>query len=235
MNGPIGVRDGRGGLQGGISTAPACGMGKGARRDSQIPIQSQRIDIVNGDGRIRLALFNPEEMPDIIIGGVAYPGRRQGGRMAGLMFYDDEGGECGGLIFGSAETAEGRIVQGLSLTFDAYQQDQVVHIFSEAVDGGRRYGVRMVDRPLRSIREDLERMPKILHMPEGPAREEALSRLREGHAQRVFLGREGDCAAQVSLHDGTGQAGIRMTVAPGRRFTAGVLGGRGRGGVRFAA
>jgi hypothetical protein len=144
--------------------------------------------------------------------------------MAGLIFYDDEGNECGGVIFGSAETAEGRIEQGVCLTFDAYQQDQVVHIFSEDVDGRRRYGPRMVDRPLRSVRGDLERMPKVLNIPEGPAREEALSRLREGHAQRVFLGREGDGAAQISLHDGTGQARIRMTVAPGRRFTAGVLG-----------
>ncbi len=181
--------------------------------DVTVPIESRRINIVDADGRVRLALFNAEEMPDVIQGGVAYPGRRQGDRMAGLMFYDAHGNECGGLIFGSTETREGHVEQGLSLTFDAFQQDQVVQVFSVDEAGERRFGLRMVDRPARPLREDLERWPEILDMPDGPAKDAAIARLHEGHAQRVFLGRESDGTAEMRLHDGAGQARIRLAVA----------------------
>lgn len=180
--------------------------------DATVPIESRRINIVDADGRIRLALFNADEMPDVIQGGVAYPGKRQGSKRAGLIFYDAHGNECGGLIFGSTETVEGQIEQGLSLTFDAFQQDQVIQVFSEDVAGRRRYGLRMVDRPTRSLREELERWSEVAALPDGPTKAAAMDDLRAGHAQRVFVGRDRDGTAQVSLHDGAGQARLRLAV-----------------------
>ena len=58
--------------------------------------------------------------------GKEYP--RPDRRMAGMLFFDDEGTETGGLIF-AGKDANGKASGGGSLTFDRYHQDQVVQLF----------------------------------------------------------------------------------------------------------
>src|ERR1700736_6784633 len=58
-------------------------------------IDTQRINIVDGDGKLRLTLSNNEKSPGPIIGGHVMKSR-DGKRGAGLIFFNDNGDECGG-------------------------------------------------------------------------------------------------------------------------------------------
>src|SRR6185436_1955250 len=58
----------------------------------------ERINIVEKDGKVKLVIANKDRFPDPIIDGKTYP-MRQGGKTAGMIFYNDKGDECGGLSF----------------------------------------------------------------------------------------------------------------------------------------
>ena len=174
-------------------------------------INAERINIVDREGRVRLALFNPDRMPDWQVGGVTYPGRQKSLPIAGLMFYDGDGNECGGLIYTSGAEG-GRHTQFLSLTFDAHQQDQTVQLISTDEDGRRRYGLQFFDRPERSFAEDLVGVNAVRGMPEGPEKDAAWARVLEGHVARAFFGRQQDGTAEMVLHDASGHPRLRMAV-----------------------
>jgi hypothetical protein len=86
-------------------------------------IDVERINIVESDGRVRLVLANSSRQADAVIAGrVIAPGRS---RPAGMIFFNQEGDEVGGLIFTGRAGANGPIASA-SLTFDQYHQDQTV-------------------------------------------------------------------------------------------------------------
>jgi hypothetical protein len=64
-------------------------------------ITVHRINVTDADGKIRLVLFGKQWEPPIILGGKAYP-ERSGQPDAGLMFYNDQGDELGGLVYGGS-------------------------------------------------------------------------------------------------------------------------------------
>lgn len=183
--------------------------------DAPLPgpdVTAECVRIVDADGQARLALHNASRMPAIRLDGVDYPGMRQGGAQAGLMFYDGQGNECGGLVFGAATGADGRRRQDLGLAFDAFGQDQVVHLFSQDVDGERRCGLRLTDRPARPLRRDIAAIEAARALPPGPERDRALAAAAEGHADRVLLGREPDAGVHLTLCDRAGRPRLRLSV-----------------------
>ena len=92
-------------------------------------IDVEQLNIVDENGTVRLKLFNNQNIPPVIMDGEdALPDHRQSEPIAGMMFYNAEGDEAGGLIFGSQKDKDGNYVSGGSLTFDQYKQDQVVQM-----------------------------------------------------------------------------------------------------------
>jgi GNAT superfamily N-acetyltransferase len=55
-----------------------------------------------------------------------------------MLFFDDEGTENGGLIFAGKQGADGKIMSGVSLTFDRYRQDQQLQLMGQD-HGGRHF------------------------------------------------------------------------------------------------
>src|SRR5258708_38060228 len=84
-------------------------------------IDVQRINIVERDGRVRLVIANTDRQAVTTIGGKEIlPDRK---REAGLIFFNDEGDENGGLPYGGrTENGVGRARAGLS--FAQYQEDR---------------------------------------------------------------------------------------------------------------
>ncbi len=70
------------------------------RRASEKPhfeeISVERINLVERDGRVRLVIANEARSPAVVLSGKTLS--KPGGR-AGMIFYNDEGDESGGLIF----------------------------------------------------------------------------------------------------------------------------------------
>lgn len=166
-----------------------------------------RINVREPDGTLRMTLSGRSRIPGVIIRGKQYPavGRDQ----AGILFFNEEGSETGGLIFGGRDEA-GRPQSSGSLTFDRYEQDQVVQIL-ETENGDRRFaGLLVSDRPNGRLNfEELQRAQSI------PYRRERIAAFRAanaGEAHRVIVGRDTDNSSQVSLKDGRGRTRLLMRV-----------------------
>jgi len=63
-------------------------------------LRAEKIEIVEADGTVKLSLFNKKHLLPAVIDGHQLP--RQGSGEPGLMFYNEEGEEYGGLIYDGA-------------------------------------------------------------------------------------------------------------------------------------
>src|SRR5690348_14247987 len=105
-----------------ILAAAAFGQ-SGASRANFDQIDVQRINIVEPDGRVRLVIANSARQAQTVVDGkVILPDRK---RDAGLIFFNDEGDENGGMTW-SGRTANGKAEANAGLSFDQYKQDETV-------------------------------------------------------------------------------------------------------------
>lgn len=166
-------------------------------------INVQRINVREPDGRLRCVISNSSKLPGAIIRGQEYEHRRE---VAGVLFYDDEETENGGLIFNGQEGETGG-----SLTFDAYQQDQIVQLLGVQQHDGQVAGLIVSDRPSdRPLDEDLRERQSL----GDEAYAAALLEKPAGYfgSRRLFVGTDaGD--ALLNLCDGQGRPRLRLRVA----------------------
>jgi hypothetical protein len=144
--------------------------------------------------------------------GINMPVRSQ---RPGLIFYNDEGDEVGGLIFGGGRQGE-RFSAGAQLAFDQYKQDQIVALRYQDENGKRTAGLQVWDRPEVPLSKDFQNFLKLERMPEGPAKERLATEVtkRQRSATRVFVGKQGDENAVVVLSDANGRPRLRFLVTP---------------------
>jgi hypothetical protein len=180
-------------------------------------IDVERINIIEKDGKLRLAISNNERSPGPVIGGLTMKSR-EGKRGAGMIFFNNKGDECGGMTWESSEE-KGQIQANAGLMFDQYNQDQTVGITYSQANEERSAGLRVWERSLTPLTDFARRLNEIELMREGPDRTEAMKKLREtaaaqglGGAQRVFVGRTVKNEAAVSLADAKGKPRIVMSV-----------------------
>ncbi len=92
-------------------------------------IQVQRINVVEPDGTTRMVLSSKSRLPPVVIQGKEHPEMGESRPQAGLIFYNDEGTENGGLIFGGRKNEKGEIIDsGGSLSFDKYGAGQIMQL-----------------------------------------------------------------------------------------------------------
>jgi hypothetical protein len=90
-------------------------------------ISAQRIDIVEPNGTLRMVISNRAKLPGVIVKGKEQP--KFDRPQAGMIFYNDEGSENGGLIFGGRKNEMGQVVDsGGSLSFDKYGENQIIQL-----------------------------------------------------------------------------------------------------------
>ena len=105
-------------------------MGANAHRSPSFDeIQVHRIDVVEPNGTLRMVISNKDRLPPVIIKGKERPEMGEPRPQAGMLFYNDEGSENGGLIFGGRRNEQGEVVDsGGSLSFDKYGANQIVQL-----------------------------------------------------------------------------------------------------------
>jgi hypothetical protein len=166
-------------------------------------IDVERINVVEPDGTLRMVISNKTAFPGIIVKGKEYPhpGRQDA---AGMLFYNDEGTENGGLTFGGKKDEKGHAQSFGHLSFDAYEQDQLFTV--DAVqDGTKRYSsLRIADQPNWPITD-------ILGLPPDE-RQHAASTKPTWHA-RIYLGRGDDKSVALKLKDAEGRDRLIIRVA----------------------
>ncbi|MGH7468950.1 MAG: hypothetical protein ACRENP_13430 [Longimicrobiales bacterium] len=179
-------------------------------------IDVERINIVEPDGKLRMVIANrPRSIGPIYKGK---PFGYAGGSRPGIIFFNDEGTENGGLTFNGRRLPNGQISSNLGMSFDQFDQDQVVVLNYSDNNGRRNMGFTINDRADANIFDLVAERDSIMKMPEGQARDEALRRWqgpRNGvplNAQRVYLGRATNKSAVLNLSDPMGRPRLRLMV-----------------------
>ncbi len=179
-------------------------------------IDVERINVVEPDGKLRMVISNRERSIGPIYKGK--PFGYAGGTRPGIIFFNDEGTENGGLTFQGRQQPDGRFTSSVGMSFDQFNQDQVVVLQYVDNNGQRRMGLQILDRADADIFQLVAERDSIMKLPEGAARTEALRKWQEPRngvplaAERVYVGRNTNKAAVINLSDRAGKVRLRLMV-----------------------
>lgn len=145
-------------------------------------INVHRINVREPDGTLRMVISDSAKLPGVIVKGKEQP--KVDRPQAGMIFFNDEGSENGGLIFGGKRDATGNVVDsGGSLSFDRYNANQVVQLLGVDDKDNSMAGMAVSDSEENG----------------------------NGH-RRIWVGRSADGEARLSLMDAAGNARIQVKV-----------------------
>ena len=176
-----------------------------ATRTSFDEIDVHRINVLEPDGTVRMVLSDKSRFPGILVKGKEYP--HEDRKTAGILFFDDEGTEDGGLIYGGMRDKDGKVESWGHLSFDQYMQDQVFTVDAGEENGQRRSGIGIWDRgnyPLMDLIGASSRIQKLPHSQQGSEWNKFFA-THTGDAQRAYLGREPDRTVALRLKDDQGR------------------------------
>ena len=179
-------------------------------------IDVERINVVEKDGKLRLVISNRDRSP----GPIAYgkPFGYPGGSRPGMIFFNDEGSENGGLTFTGKQGADGKYSSSVHMSFDQFNEDQVIVLQYVDENGVQRKGLQILDRANVPILDLVKQQEALQAMPAGPAKDSATKKFMEPRpgeplaAQRLFVGRDPSKSALVLLSDKMGHPRMRLSV-----------------------
>jgi len=148
-------------------------------------INVERINVVDAEGKRRF----------VITHGGRHPDPRRRGPGAAMLFFNDEGQECGGIAF-SGSARNGSYDAGAVIALDQFRDDQCVFLIYEDDNGRRRHGLQVVERHAVTVGPD----GSTIGREDFPAN------------TRLFAGRADDGSVVVSLNDRLGRPRLRLSV-----------------------
>lgn len=182
-------------------------------------ISAERINIVENNGQLRMVISNKSLSPENLAYGKPFNPPISGGNRPGLVFYNDEGTENGGLVFMGHRDSSGKYVATGHLSFDQYNQNQVLYLTYADENGDQNTGLHIDDwqtsPPFWEFRASYK---KAQQLPDGPAKEAMIKKLMEpkngekAFAQRVFVGKDESKTAMVMLADRMGKPRLQLLV-----------------------
>ncbi len=107
----------------------------GNQKFSEIDVE--RINIIEKDGTVKMVITNVDRFPngsDVINNRPTNEKRK---KRSGMLFFNEDGIECGGFIYDGQKTENGHS-SGLSLTYDQYDGDQVMQLLTQDYQQGDR-------------------------------------------------------------------------------------------------
>ena len=175
----------------------------------RFPFITQRVDVLNAhqinisekDGTLKAVLSNSEGFSKI------GESRKQGVTFSGLMFYNQEGDEEGGLVY-SGKAIPGGQDADVTLTMDQYRQDQNVYLHHEEhKDAQTRTiddGLTVISRPDQSQVKEEYALYEAMDKLSAEARDALkLKSLQEGKisTRRLFVGDRRGMKGNVAYDD----------------------------------
>jgi hypothetical protein len=172
----------------------------------------QRLNVVDGNGTLRMVLSNKDRMHPGVMDGKMIDRPRP---VAGLLFFNDEGDEVGGLTFtGQEVNGQGRANAGLM--FDQWKQDQTIGIQYSESAGQRSAGLQVWDRSdTQRLSELIDRLNAANAIHDVEARTAAVQAARakaQPGPQRLFVGKDRSRASVVNLFDASGKVRLALKV-----------------------
>lgn len=173
-------------------------------------ITAERINIVESDGTLRMVLSNRT---------LQHPGRMdkkdlpRRDRPAGLLFFNDEGDECGGLGYNGDKKEA-----AMFMTMDQYKNDQIMTLSYEQENHpgspSRSYGLTLNDRDELPLSGQISYFDSLKKLNDTSAYAQGLKRYKaEGHlSQRMFLGKNKSGEVGLFLTDTKGRPRLRLYI-----------------------
>lgn len=170
-------------------------------------IDVQRINVREPDGTLRMIISNSSAAPGTFVRGreIARNDRRD----AIILFLNEEGTENGGLTF-SGRKVDGKVQAGGHLSFDQYEQDQVISLDQGESGGVRHATLSFSDRPDSPLPWDV--MAR-METAEGRAELTKMEAAGRFGVQRVRLGKTTERSSVLELKDAQGRARLVLKVA----------------------
>jgi hypothetical protein len=171
----------------------------------------QRLNVVDANGTLRLVMANKDRMHPGVMDGITINRPRP---VAGLIFFNDEGDEVGGLTV-SGQERDGQRRAAAMLAFDQLKQDQTVAISYSETNGQRSAGLQVWDRSDTRLSELITRLNAANAIQDQAERDKAVQAARAAAPpgpRRVFVGKNSDRSALVSLADATGKPRLTLKV-----------------------
>lgn len=187
----------------------ALGQPSGAQKMDELTLQ--RLNIVDANGTLRLVIANRDRMHPGVMDGVTINRPRP---VAGLIFFNDQGDEMGGLAY-SGEEKDGERRASALLAFDQLKQDQTVAVSYSEANGQRTAGLQVWDRSETRLSELIKKLNAANAIQDAAEREKAVKAARATAPpgpRRVFVGKNADRSAAVSLADADGRPRLLLKV-----------------------
>jgi len=182
-------------------------------------ITVQRINVVENDGKTRMVISNKDLSPEVLFHGKGFTPPIPGHNRPGLIFYNDEGTENGGLVFMGHTDSSGKYSATGHFSFDQYNQNQVLYLQYTDENGQQNTGLHIDDwqekPPFWQFRAKYKSAQKL---PDGPEKDTLLKQLMQpkdgqrAFAQRVFVGKNKEKTAMVILADRNGKPRLQLLV-----------------------
>jgi hypothetical protein len=170
-----------------------------------------RMNVVDADGTLRLVISNKDRMHPGMMDGKTIDRPRP---VAGLLFFNEEGDEVGGLTFTGREVnGAGRANAGIM--FDQFKQDQTIGISYSESGGRRTAGLQIWDRADTRLSELIDELNAANKIADRVEREKAVAAIRAAAPaapRRLFAGKLPDRSATVALSDAAGKPRLTLTV-----------------------
>jgi len=181
-------------------------------------IDVERVNVMEPDGKYRLVLSNSARSQGPLYKGKPFLYSGTARPRAGLIFFNDEGTEDGGLTYSGKQLGDTGYTALGHLSFDQFNQDQVFVIQYVDRNGKRRVGIQINDRHNVNIHDWAAQRDSLGKLPDGAAKTAALRKLNDGSAddprvaERLYVGRDTLKSAIVKLSDRQGRTRLRMLV-----------------------
>lgn len=182
------------------------------RQNNFKTITAERLNIVEPNGQLKMVISNASRQHPGMINNKNLPARE---RPAGMIFFNDEGDECGGLIYDGNKTSA-----SMTYSVDQFKNDQIMQwqYQQDKVNGKmtRSYGLKFWDR------NDAFNLPKLLSYTDSLEQLHDSTAYRIGietlkasgmlERERLFVGKNKDGEVGVFLRDANGKPRIKIYI-----------------------
>lgn len=173
-------------------------------------LDAERINIIDSNGSLRMVISNPKRQDPGAINGKKLETRE---RPAGMIFFNDDGDECGGLVYdGNKKEAS------FTYSIDQYKNDQIMQLQYDQDNSTqqrvRSYGLKVWDRRDDFGLTDIERaIDSLKGLHDTAVFAAGIKKLRAEGAfstERLFLGKTGARQVGLFIRDNKGRPRIEI-------------------------
>lgn len=178
------------------------------RGDTFKELNAERINIIESDGKIRMVLSNKARQHPGRMDGKDLPARE---RPAGLLFFNDQGDECGGLGYNSSKQNA-----AMFFTMDQYKNDQILMLSYDQnnLSKTKSYGLTLNDRDDFSLSSQINYFDSLKKLNDTSAYAAGIKKFKSaGHlSQRLFIGKTTSGDVGLFLADAKGKTRLKIFI-----------------------